>query len=381
MKQQTNSKKILFLFSDTGGGHRSAAEAIIEAIQIEFGNSLHCKMVDIFKDYAPPPLQKLPELYPKLVRIPQVWGMGFNVSDRRFTVNAIAKAAWPYVRSSFRRIASDHPSDLIVSVHPLANAPMLNALKKKRTPFITVVTDLVSTHAAWYDKRADLCLVPTESARERAIKSKIDPDKIIVVGLPVADRFCQPIQDSPEKLREELGWPKDRIAVILVGGGEGMGPLGKTAQAIAEARLPITLIIIAGRNRRLKESLEKQVGQWPIPVFVYGFVHEMPKFMQAAGVLITKAGPGTISEALNAGLPIIMYSYLPGQETGNVSYVISQGAGVWAPQTDQIIHTLRKWIEFPEQYQQRVKACHKAARPDAARRIAKIIANTVGIEN
>jgi len=94
-------------------------------------------------------------------------------------------------------------------------------------------------------------------------------------------------------------------------------------------------------------------------------------------VLITKAGPGTITEALNASLPMILYSHLPGQESGNIPYVVSEGAGVWAPHPEQIVDTLRRWLENPDQYDQAVQACRKAARPDAARQIAHILVETL----
>src|SRR4030066_354526 len=72
---------ILFLFSDTGGGHRSATEAVIEALQIEYGDQVTTKMVDIFKDAAPPPLDRMPDLYPYMVKMPHVWGTGYRLSN------------------------------------------------------------------------------------------------------------------------------------------------------------------------------------------------------------------------------------------------------------------------------------------------------------
>ena len=107
--------------------------------------------------------------------------------------------------------------------------------------------------------------------------------------------------------------------------------LEKTAHAINEARLDAALVIITGRNRDLKYRLEQY--DWNMPVSIYGFVRNMPDFMQASNVLVTKAGPGTISEACISGLPIILYSKVPGQEDGNVDYVVNEGAGVWAPAT------------------------------------------------
>ena len=157
-----------------------------------------------------------------------------------------------------------------------------------------------------------------------------------------------------------------------------MGPLEKTARAIAAANLPVSLVVIAGRNRDLKSRLEGQ--QWPIPTLIYGFVKEMPDFMQAADILVTKAGPGTISEAFNAGLPMILYSRLPGQEDGNVSYVNSHGAGVWAPHPEMIVAAVKNWIDHPEKWDQAAEACRRLARPEAARRVARILAAQVGVE-
>lgn len=370
-KHQPN---ILFLFSDTGGGHRSATEAIIEALNLEYGDQYRTEMVDIFKDYAPPPLKLLPALYPRIVRAPQAWGLGYHLSDGPKRVSVLSASAWPYVRSSYRRLVREHPSDLIVSVHSLANEPVLRALGHERPPFVTVVTDLVSVHASWYHRWVDLCIVPTEAARRRAIKSLLEPEQVRVVGLPVADQFCQPPGDV-EELRQHLGWPTDRPVVVLVGGGEGMGPLEKVVQAISKVNLPIALVVIAGRNKALKAKLE--ANDYPMPTFVYGFVREMPDFMRAANVLITKAGPGTITEALNAGLPMILYSHLPGQESGNIPYVVSDGAGVWAPRPDQIVGALRNWLDNTEQYDRTVDACKKLARPNAARQIAHILVETL----
>lgn len=371
-----DKSRILFLFSDTGGGHRSAAEAIIEALQLEFGDRLAVTMVDVFREYAPRPLSFMPEIYPKLVRVPQAWGLGYRLSDGHRRARLITASAWPYVRRSIRYMVAQHPSDLIVSVHPLATAPVLRALGSNRPPFVTVVTDLVTTHALWYHRRTDLCIVPTEAARQRALIFGMKPEQVTVVGLPVADRFCQPPGDR-QPLRAQLGWPEDRPVILLVGGGEGMGPLEKTAQAISDARPHAALVIVAGRNQSLKARLE--ANRWRIPVRVYGFVREMPDFMRASDVLVTKAGPGTISEALIAGLPMILYSRLPGQEDGNVSYVVSEGAGVWAPRPDEIVSALQSWLRHPEQRAGAAAACRRLARPDAARKIAHILTERVGM--
>jgi 1,2-diacylglycerol 3-beta-galactosyltransferase len=377
---QPDQPHVLFLFSDTGGGHRSAAEAIIEALELEYPDQISTEMVDIFKQYAPPPLDLAPAMYPPMAKVPDVWGLTYNLSNGRKRTHFINNVFWPYVRRASQRLVEEHPSDLIVSVHPLANGPVLRALGENRPPFLTVVTDLVTTHAFWYHHGSDLIMVPTEAARRRGILMGLPAERLEVVGLPVADRFCHPAEVVDRKvLRRRLGWPEDRPVVVLVGGGEGMGPLERTAHAIAAAQLPITLVIISGRNRKLKKRLEAY--PWPMRTIVYGFVREMPEFMRAADMLVTKAGPGTISESFIANLPMILYSRMPGQEDGNVTYVVGEGAGVWAPQPDHVVETIRRWIVYPEERLRVAQACAQLARPDASRKIARIIARWVGVAN
>ena len=375
----TPNKKphILFLFSDTGGGHRSATEAIIEALELEYPDMFTCEKVDIFKDHAPRPLNRMPDWYPYMVMAPQVWGASFKVTDGRPQARAITATMWPVAARTARSIISKHPSDLVVTVHPLAVSWILKALGKYRPPFITVVTDMVTTHALWFDKRSDAILVPTELARQKAIQYGMPPRVVKVVGQPVARKYCIPSGDKV-LLREKLGWPKDKLTVLAVGGGEGMGPLGQTARAIADSGLDVSLVIVAGRNERLKASLESTT--WPLPTKIYGFTRDMPDFMRAADVLVTKAGPGTIAEAFNAHLPIILFSKLPGQEDGNVTYTVDQGAGVWAPTPQRVVSALRNWVNNPAARERVVATCQRSARPNSSIDIAHEIGDKLGLK-
>ena len=369
---------IVFYFSDTGGGHRSAAEAIIEALQIEYGDSVTVEMVDVFKDYASGLFRRVPELYPEMVKARGLWSASFYATDGRPQVRMIMATIWPIARLEARKLVRNHPADLIVSVHPIANAFALRALGRDRPPFYTVATDLVTTHALWFDTRSDHIFVPTEAARERGLEVNVPTDKIEVVGLPVADRYCKPIGKNKRGPRKKLGWPLNKPIVLLVGGGDGMGPLARTAHAIDESGLDLGMVIVCGRNEKLKANLEGQT--WENPTFVYGFRRDMPEFMRAADIIVTKAGPGTIAEALNANLPIILYSKLPGQEDGNVTYVLETGTGVWAPKPQLVVRALTRWISRPDERKQVIENTRRAARPDSARRIAKALGDRLGLE-
>jgi 1,2-diacylglycerol 3-beta-galactosyltransferase len=373
----TNTKpRILFLYSDTGGGHRAAMDAIVDALQEVFEDRITIEMVDFLKDYAPPPYNRLPRIYPDLVKIPELWGVGYKISDGRPQARVITSTFWPLVRRAARRLVNEHPADLLVSVHPVANSFALKALGKNRPPFVTVVTDMVSTHALWFDKRADLILVPTRMARESALQNNMSPDKVRVAGQPISLRHCETGCDKAS-LRKKYKWQADKFTVLLVGGGEGMGPLAETARAINESGLDLSLVIVTGRNSKLRAELEEI--SWDNPTYIYGFVHDLPDFMRASDVIVTKAGPGTIAEALVAGLPIILYAKLPGQEDGNVTYVENRGVGVWAPDPLKVVQTLTRWYCHPADREKIIQKCLDAARPNASLLIAQVLGEIVGL--
>ena len=376
-KMTTRKPHIVFYFSDTGGGHRSAAEAIIEAVHIAYKNNVTTEMVDFFKEYAPLPFNHVGAMYPYMVKAPRLWRAGFYATDGRAQARMITATTWPIASRGAKALVRQHPADLIVTVHPFANTFALRALGKDRPPFINVVTDMVTTHALWFDKRADLILVPTKQARDNAIRFNMPSEKVRVVGLPVADKYCKPL-GRKSTLRKKLGWTLDKPIVLLVGGGEGMGPLAKTARAIDASGLDVGLVVVCGRNQRLKATLEAET--WENPTFIYGFTHNMPDFMRASDFIVTKAGPGSIAEALNAELPIILYSKLPGQEDGNVTFVEEEGAGVWAPKPQDVVRALTRWIMRPEEKKMVVENCRRAGRPEAARTIAKTIGKMLRME-
>ena len=366
-------KRILFLFSDTGGGHRAATNAIIEGLTLEFPGKFDTQMVDFLRYYSPSPLRYSPEIYPPLSKLKMTWKVSYEAANGPKRSKAVNDLTYPYLRKSAERLIAENPADLIVSVHPLANAVIPRAMRKHNpVPFVTVVTDMVSTHAFWYSPGADLIIVPTDQAKNRGIRLGIPADKMEVIGQPVSPDFAA-VTETKEALRKERGWTGPEPVVLLVGGGDGMGPIKRVARAINDAHLPVNLAVICGRNEELRTKISKL--DWNIPHQVYGFTSEMPRFMKAADIFLTKAGPGSISEAFICGLPIVMYACLPGQEEGNVDYVLDGKAGVWAPDSDAVVSQVHQLAADSAAREAMAAASLKLARPNAARDIARAIAN------
>lgn len=360
--------------SDTGGGHRSAAQAIAGALAHELPGRYEITLLDVFKQTAIFPFNHVSDWYlPFVTYAETLWGLGFDLLNNRL----VARVAPFFLKLAMGRrlkiLLREHPADLILSVHPVFNTFPRQLLRESGSPipFVTVVTDLFDAHILWFDPGVDLCMVPTEGARQRAIRDGMPDEKLRVVGQPVDLKFLGNSKCKIEH-RAELGLKPNVPTLLLVGGGEGMGPLYDIARAIDAARLPAQLAIIAGRNQQLLKKLNAVT--WQMSVNVQGFVTNMPDWMRASDVIITKAGPGTIMEAIACDLPILLSGFLPGQEAGNVTFVEQSGVGVLRKTPAEIAQTLGEWLApGNDTLKQMTIKAHTAARPRAAIDIARTL--------
>jgi len=374
-------RTILFLIADTGAGHRSAANAIRNAITIisqreQKASTYRVEIVDAFEEYGRFPLREAMKLYGPTIRYnPRLYGQVFHLSNQAQSISAVQTVATPLIHKGLLRLISTVQPDVIVSIHPLLNHVTLLVLRDLpiHIPFITVVTDLVSLHYSWFAPGADAYIVPTERAREIYLQRGLDPDRVHVLGMPIDPKFTLPTE-SKQELQRKLGLTPGKPVILLVGGGDGAGGLRSSVQAISQARLPVQLLIVTGRNTRLYAHLQRIRASLRVPAKIFGFVHNMPEMMRASDVIITKAGPGTICEALASNLPIILSAYVPGQEEGNVTFVTENHVGTLAYDLVEMINALRLLIKpGSEVMQEQLEHASRISRPNASFDIAQCI--------
>jgi len=377
-----HARRLLLLFSDTGGGHRSAAYAVAKTLQQLYGERAQIELVDPLAEYATRPFNRLDKLYPHMVRLRGwPWAAGYHLSDGPRRTALLMRSCCPLLHTAMLQLLRDHPADVIVCCHALFSDPLLRTLTETgaATPLVTLVTDLIATHALWYVPGVNRCLVPTQHARQQALARGMPAEHILVTGLPVGPHFTQAAQEDPRAMRQRLGLEPDQPVVLLVAGAEGMGPLHRLCRRVAYCGEQAQLVIIAGRNERLRARLAAET--WPTPVRVDGFVHNMHEWMRAADLLVTKAGPGTISEALVMALPMVLIDALPGQEQPNVDYVVQAGAGVWAPTPGQAAMAVYELLSSDRSSLERMRTRARAlAQPNAAQRVAEAVWATANEE-
>jgi 1,2-diacylglycerol 3-beta-galactosyltransferase len=392
-----SQRTLLFLIADTGAGHRSAANAIRNAITLisqqeqeewlqrhpdetEEGEypppTYRIEIVDVFEEYSRFPLREAVKLYGPTIRYnPKLFGRMFHMSNKDRQIRAMRTLATPLIHNGLKRLFTSVQPDVIVSIHPLLNHVTIRALQDLdlHVPFLTVVTDLVSVHYSWFAPGADGYIVPTEHAKRLYLKRGLDPERVHMLGMPIDPKFTLPIEGKQE-LQRKLGFDPRLPVVLLVGGGDGAGGLRTAVHAISQARLPVQMLIITGRNQRLYVHLQRARSSLHVPARVFGFVQNMPEMMRAADVIVTKAGPGTICEALACELPVILSGYVPGQEEGNVSFVLENNVGVLARDSSELIDTLRRLVKPGSQVMRtQLENAKRISRPRASFDIAGCI--------
>jgi len=374
-------QKILILMSETGGGHRASAEALKEGFLHYFPGQVQVEIVDLLMQHLPGPLNLLPKSYTFLAnQAPQVWKWLWNltadVAFSRWLMSTVARLSRKPVQLLFQKANPD----LIISVHPLVQELTLDTLQfmGEKKPFVTVVTDLATAHPLWFHPGVDLCFIASKATLPRALQAGLQPAQIREFGLPIRLAFSEPTV-SRRLLREKLAMQPDLPTALLIGGGDGIGKLEEIAKhisaALANGENPAgQLVVICGKNQALKARLAHIA--WPIPTIINGYVANIIEWMACSDCIVTKAGPGTIAEALSQGLPLILSGYIPGQEEGNISYITEANAGVYEPGATEIAETIKKWFNPTNNHLQAMgQNARRLSQPKATSDIVHEIAN------
>jgi len=363
--------RILILFSDTGGGHRAAARALTDALK-QLDPTCDVTVADPLISQGPAVVRRLASLYsPMIQRSRAAWGAVYHSSNTKPTFAAIRAVFGPGVRKVIIDLVAKHDPDVLLSVHPLLNHIAHQAILKCGRPraLMTVITDLVDFHRGWTFSRADLVVAPTELARKVALRRRVPADRIKLLGLPVDLRFRPPARGEKHALRRRYGLDEARFTVLVMGGAAGVGNLIKQVRVLAWEPHQWQVIAVCGRNERLRSRLARV--RFATPTLVLGFVDNMPELMRASDVIVTKAGPGAIAEALATGVPVLVTGFLPGQESPNVDFVVEAGFGAFTPRESDLLDEVRVLAEGGPTWQEMSRKAAEMAHPYASSDIAR----------
>jgi 1,2-diacylglycerol 3-beta-galactosyltransferase len=346
MNRQDSRKQIMILTADAGTGHRSAAQAIEAALQERYADYCVPVIVNPLRAAGSPAFLHLmaEEHYDELVqKDPALYELSYRLSDSVATAAIIDQVVAVLLHDTLRGVIEQYQPDAVVCTHPIYLEPLNFVFDRsgKTIPLISVITDLVTVHTLWFNPRVHVCMVPTRQAYKKAVRNGVPEDRIHITGMPVHPRFAAETRSQAE-IRADLGWLPDLPTALIVGGTR-VRKVGEIAHLIDRAGLPIQLVIVTGGDKTLYHTLSAK--RWYTPTYVYGFADNMPALIRGSDLVITKAGGLITAETLACGRPLIFCSAIRGQETGNVKYVTSAGAGDWAPKPQLVLSHLVRWLE------------------------------------
>ncbi len=353
---QPNTPKILIISSDTGGGHRSAAQAIADGFQrVWSSDSSVVKIIKGVED-SHHITDKLVRLYNWVLTNRQHW-MKFLY----WTVNKIRpetreffmKRCTGYIRDQFEKWCPH----VVVSVHPLTQHIFARILRElnltDQVPLVTVVTDpCYGFWKGWACDDVSLYLVANEDAREQLLDYGVSPEKIKISGMPVNPKFREVEEQDAQEARRFYGLDPDKFTVFLNAGWVGGGNIPQIFRELIRGELDVQAIFLAGKNEQLRIEAETLASQAKFPVKVIGYSDEIERLMHSANVMVSKLGGLTTFEALACRLPIIADATTPPmpQEAGTVKLLEKRGAGILLHRSTDIVPTLRDLVADRERY-------------------------------
>ena len=330
-------KTLELVFFDAGGGHRSAANALCEVVRQQDRPAARAWDMQMMN------LQELldeMDVFRKItgIRLQDVYNLilqrGWTLGSAQLLplMHGVIRV---YHRKQVDLLAKywrNRKPDMVVSVIPNFNRAMFDAMQRvlPGVPMVTILTDMADYPPHfWIERQPQYLICGTQKAYDQALQAGHRKEMVFLTsGMILHPRYYEPVVVDREREREALGLDPRLPVFLLMFGGEGSSKMLQIARNLNQSGLPLQIIAICGKNQRLRADLQNMPRT--IPIHIEGFTKDVPRFMRLSDVFVGKPGPGSISEAIAMGLPVIVENNLwtlP-QERYNAEWEEEQGVGI-----------------------------------------------------
>ncbi|MGB9236549.1 MAG: glycosyltransferase [Terriglobales bacterium] len=354
-------RKLTIVFHHAGGGHRNAADAVRSILtapnQATQNHSWQVELLDIQELLDPLDLIRrstgirIQDVYNQILR--RGWTR-FTPQLLRVLQGTIHLYHSPIVKT-LRKYWAEHPTDMVLSVIPHFNRELAESLEEdgqKRWPFVTLITDLADYPPHfWIERESEYIIAGTERARAQAVAMGHSSDHVFLTsGMVLKPKFYEQssfaLTDAKRIAeRERLGIEPDCRTGIVLFGGHGSSIMVDIVKRLDQSGANVQLVLICGHNQKLEAEINALRTRRP--KLVLGFTQNVEHYMGLADFFIGKPGPGSISEALQFHLPVIVEcnnKTLP-QERYNAEWVAENGFGIVVPAFREIVPAVERLIE------------------------------------
>jgi hypothetical protein len=341
--------KLDFVYFDAGGGHRSAATAL-ESVVASEGYGWDVRLVNLQEVLDPLDVFRkvtgirLEDLYNRMLAKGWTLGAGYWLPVMQSVIRRYHRPSVELLARFWRERAPD----MVVSLVPNLNRAMFEGLKQAcpRVPYVGIPTDLTDYPPHfWMERQDQYVICGTERARQQAAELGLAANKIYLTsGMILRPEFYSERKIALGEERSKIGLGPDVPTALVLFGGEGSNVMLGLCERLGNSSLEIQIIAICGKNKKLKARLDGLNTRNKI--FVEGFTREIPHYMALSDFFIGKPGPGSISEALHMGLPVVIEANgwtLP-QERFNAQWVKDNGYGLVLKNLRQVEEGVRELL-------------------------------------
>jgi len=365
IKKQTYPIRVGLLYGHKPSGHYSAAQAL----------------ADFFPAYVMEPVFiDLSEVYPNLGsfvaktyleilnKTPALWDYVYDNDFVALAANGIKTAVLPYYSRHLINVLRKMDLQAVVSTHALA-AMLLAKRDKvlKPAPLFAVLTDFYA-HSYWPSTGVERYFAPGKTAEAGLRSNGVDPDRIVLTGIPVRKEFL--IQADARQKRKELGLAPNLFTVLIAGGSKGLGEILLSVETLRKFSGKLQIIVMCGENKKMCRSLISTLSGSRNLKIIGSFVESPANYYQAADLIIGKAGGITIAEAMALNKPMLLFSPLPGQEERNANFLVKSRLADHAQDPRQLEALIKKYLQHPGALAALKNNIAEIAKPYAARDIA-----------
>ncbi len=362
-----------------GAGHMRTAEALKKAA-LAAAPEAEVVILDTFR-YASPFLEKVVlGTYIEMLKMsPVIYGYLYRQAEHGQPLSGRGKTEFNRILNILAaprlvKYINNYKPETIICTHPFPLG-IASYMKKKGTfkgPVFGVITDY-TIHSFWIFPEVDYYVVGSEKLVEQCVDYGITPQQVCPTGIPINPEFG--VRYDRKKLKGQLGLDPELPAILLMGGGLGMGPLESSLKVLGDSK-DYQILCVAGSNKTLQERLNRAAQLLSCQAKVYGFVENIHQLMAASDFMVGKAGGLTCAEAMAQALPIFIIDPLPGQEERNTEFMTAVGSGVRVEEKN-LTGIIRSCLAEPDRIKKMAAAAAALGKPDAARDAVDFIAKAI----
>lgn len=376
---QTSPRKTILVLSSVGGGGHLAACNTLETL---VGHEYDLKVVYPINQLDIWGVPSCEQFYNSLLRNGWIRSMNFIV---RHVCPPVFRSRFGKIEKIIGSYIKNLNPELVISLIPFINYPASEAARKSDLPFLLITTDNDLRNWAFEMERIKHQQMKVTigedlpTTRDVLLNKKIPSSAIETIGLPLRPDFLA--QKDQKKILEELHLPSNKEIILIMMGGVGGDIAYEYAKKIGSMNLGAHLVVIAGRNNKLKKELEQLKLHPSNTLTAFGFTNRVSDLMAVSDLIVTKPGPGTINEAIAMKLPMLIDNTAISLfwERANVDIVLKYGIGQKIKKFSQVRDLVASYLKDPAVRQKSQSSFEKVPGNQFHMRIPEIIHELVAL--